>query len=239
MFKNNIYIIYFNIYLFINCIFRYLSMNTSLHYFSFIKTFWFWRSFNGDICWRGRMEDFFFLIPVLFKFPVGLWSQFILQIWNESYKVIGKVFALHFLTSHVLVFGVFSPRRPVTWCPRGTMRRTWSWTRRSRPCVGKMKHWWRGTRWVSVIVVAAESVLHRKLLLHFSLTVLCDYFTSRKWRRTRKGQRRREWLCWAVRAKPTTWPSQSASPPLWVCAEWIQVTENTSEMFHFRPVLLK
>lgn len=103
------------------------------------------------------MEDFFFLIPVLFKFPVGLWSQFILQIWNESYKVIGKVFALHFLTSHVLVFGVFSPRRPVTWCPRGTMRRTWSWTRRSRPCVGKMKHWWRGTRWVSVIVVAAES----------------------------------------------------------------------------------
>ena len=38
----------------------------------------------------------------------------------------------------------------------------------------------------------------------------------RRWRRTEKGQKRKEWPCRAAKAKLMISPSQSASPPVWV-----------------------
>lgn len=38
-------------------------------------------------------------------------------------------------------------RPPVTWCRRGITREIWSWTRRLRLSAGRMRCWWKGTRW--------------------------------------------------------------------------------------------
>lgn len=54
-------------------------------------------------------------------------------------------------------------------------------------------------------------------LFQASWLVCCLHWVAcRRWRRTGKGQKRKEWRCRAARAKLMILPSQSASPPVWV-----------------------
>lgn len=131
------------------------------------------------------------------------------------------------------------PRPPVTWCPRGIMRRTWSWTRRLRLSAGRMKLSWRGTRW--------EEVFTYKKSFWDLMCGACNSFSfsnyfivCRRWRRTGKEQKKKEWHCRAGRAKPMILPSQSASPLVWVSAKIMIIiiilslikNPNTSQFYY-------
>lgn len=76
-------------------------------------------------------------------------------------------------------------------------------------------------------------------LLHASWLALCfPWVACRRWRRTRKGQKRTEWLCRAARAKLMTLVSQSASPPVWVSTMWGNLYFNVYQQTNKQPKVL-
>lgn len=62
-------------------------------------------------------------------------------------KTICKCFLVLAAYTWLLTMLMCPSRPPVTWCPRGIKRGTWSWTRRLRLCAERTRRSWRDIRW--------------------------------------------------------------------------------------------
>lgn len=63
------------------------------------------------------------------------------------------------------------------------------------------------------------------------------FLTCRRWRRTEKRRKRREWLCRAEMEKLMISPSRSASPPVWVSTALPDINNTPTHSQYWNPTM--